>query len=148
MRALTICQPYAHLIAIGEKPIENRRWPTSYRGPLAIHAGRSRAWLDEEVVDWPDGDLAFGAIVATAMLVACLPKFNRHPWRERGGLFDHEHAQGPWCWVLEEVRALPEPIPAKGRQGLWIPEPALLAQIRAAGGDLTERRRRLLERAG
>lgn len=46
MKALTICQPYAELIARGDKPIENRTWPTHYRGPLLIHAGKSRAWLD------------------------------------------------------------------------------------------------------
>ena len=28
MKALTVCQPYAELIARGEKPIENRTWPT------------------------------------------------------------------------------------------------------------------------
>ena len=47
MKALTICQPYAEMIANHEKPIENRTWPTSYRGPLAIHAGKSRAWLPD-----------------------------------------------------------------------------------------------------
>ena len=45
MKALTICQPYPHLIMLGEKPVENRTWATSYRGPLAIHAGKSRQWL-------------------------------------------------------------------------------------------------------
>lgn len=35
MKALTIHQPYAELIRRGEKVIENRTWPTSYRGPLA-----------------------------------------------------------------------------------------------------------------
>jgi hypothetical protein len=39
MKALTITQPYATLIAIGAKRIETRGWPTQYRGPLAIHAG-------------------------------------------------------------------------------------------------------------
>ena len=26
---------------------------------------------------------------------------------------------GPYGWLLDDVRALPEPIPCKGRQGLW-----------------------------
>ena len=38
-RALTLHQPWASLIAIGAKTMETRSWSTSYRGPLAIHAG-------------------------------------------------------------------------------------------------------------
>jgi len=49
MKAVTIYQPYAELIARGEKRVENRSWRTDYRGPLAIHAGCSRAWLRS----WP-----------------------------------------------------------------------------------------------
>lgn len=43
MRALTLHQPWASLIAIGEKTIETRSWSTQYRGPLAIHAAKRRA---------------------------------------------------------------------------------------------------------
>jgi len=46
MKALTISQPYASLIASGEKWVENRSWPTGYRGPLAIHAGKGTQYLD------------------------------------------------------------------------------------------------------
>lgn len=38
MKALTLWQPWASLVARGEKTIETRSWPTDYRGPLAIHA--------------------------------------------------------------------------------------------------------------
>lgn len=38
MKALTLTQPWATLVAIGAKKIETRSWYTSYRGPLAIHA--------------------------------------------------------------------------------------------------------------
>jgi hypothetical protein len=38
MKALTLWQPWATLIANGTKTIETRSWSTSYRGPLAIHA--------------------------------------------------------------------------------------------------------------
>lgn len=56
MKALTICQPYPHLICTPQsdlkdgdvrKRVENRTWGTSHRGPLLIHAGRSKAWLRE-----------------------------------------------------------------------------------------------------
>ncbi len=38
MKALTLCQPWASLVALGHKRIETRCWETKYRGTLAIHA--------------------------------------------------------------------------------------------------------------
>src|SRR5690348_75180 len=99
MKALTICQPYAEMIALGEKPIENRTWPTAYRGPLLIHAGKSLAWMDDDSEERYPG-MVFGAVVAVARLVACLKRDDVAPWPNRWRhLRDHEHANGPWCWV-------------------------------------------------
>lgn len=39
MKALSIRQPYAWLIVNGFKDIENRDWPTKFRGRVLIHAG-------------------------------------------------------------------------------------------------------------
>lgn len=38
VKALSLWQPWASLIAIGAKRIETRSWATKHRGPLAIHA--------------------------------------------------------------------------------------------------------------
>lgn len=119
MKALTICQPYAHLILTGEKRVENRTWPTRYRGPLLIHAGKSLEWMGGET---PTQDMAFGALVGMAQLVDCVhidtiesrAVQQRHPW-----LYDHAHTEGTWCWVLDRVQRLERPIPWKGAQGLW-----------------------------
>lgn len=121
MKALTICQPYAHLIAIGEKRVENRSWSTRYRGPIAIHAGKSRAYASP-IDDHRYPGMAWGAIVATAVLVACLDADDIddgdcdtiYPWIRK-----HPHTEGPWCWVLDRVQRLDAPIPYKGAQGLW-----------------------------
>lgn len=40
MKAITIHQPWATLIATGAKIFETRSWPTKYRGPIAIHASK------------------------------------------------------------------------------------------------------------
>lgn len=40
MKAITLNQPYASLIAAGIKTIETRRWRTNHRGPLLICAGK------------------------------------------------------------------------------------------------------------
>lgn len=40
MKALSLWQPWATLIAIGAKQYETRSWATSYRGELVIHAAK------------------------------------------------------------------------------------------------------------
>lgn len=133
MKALTICQPYAELIMNGSKRVENRDWPTRYRGPLIIHAGKSRSWLDESIsqpgYDHESGlkiaDLTFGAIVGIVDLVACV-HVDQIP-DDMAWMRTHEHTHGTWCWVLENVRRI-NPIPYRGAQGLFdIPEEVLKA---------------------
>lgn len=41
MKAITVHQPWATLVAIGGKRIETRHWATSYGGPIAIHVAAS-----------------------------------------------------------------------------------------------------------
>jgi activating signal cointegrator 1 len=126
VKALTICQPYAELIARGEKVIENRTWATDYRGPLAIHAGKSRAWLDDD--DHPKANygidinaIPYGAIVAIVRLRGCV-RIEDLPLDLRGS----KHANGPWCWVFADIQRI-EPISYRGAQGLWdwVPSPSL-----------------------
>jgi activating signal cointegrator 1 len=38
MKAISLYQPWATLVAIGKKTYETRSWSTFYRGPIAIHA--------------------------------------------------------------------------------------------------------------
>ena len=44
MKAFTLTQPWATLVAISAKRIETRSWGTDYRGPLAIHA--AKGWTE------------------------------------------------------------------------------------------------------
>lgn len=115
MKALTICQPYAELIVRGEKVIENRTWPTTHRGLLYIHAGKSRAWFDDDAQLIREfGKLPpFGAVVAIADLYDCVSIVNL-PAKLRG----NEHANGPWCWLLRNVSPI-GPWPYRGAQGLF-----------------------------
>lgn len=117
MKALTIHQPYAHLIVIRKKLVENRTWATKYRGPLLIHAGKSHEWLGIE----DPSKYVMGAIVGVADLVDCLPasKITQGYYEEKyPGLQHHEHVNGPWCWVLANARPV-QPVSWKGAQGLW-----------------------------
>jgi len=49
MKAISIRQPWAWLIVNGYKDIENRSWPTKFRGRVLIHAskGMTRAEYDD-----------------------------------------------------------------------------------------------------
>lgn len=166
MKALTLTQPWATLVAIGAKKIETRSWRTDYRGPLAIHAAAGLGpvggmkGLSELCVSQPFRDalraggycdaggipelsrLPLGAIVAVCELRDC-----RIIGRELNGdatiaaddmisfvpiLGDErafgDYSPGRWAWVLKNVVALPEPIPAKGKLGLWELDDALLPQ--------------------
>ena len=52
--AISLWEPWAAAIKLKLKCIETRGWSTKYRGPIAIHAARSRGHLKqvpEEV--WP-----------------------------------------------------------------------------------------------
>lgn len=128
MRGLTVCQPFASLIAAGAKPVENRTWPTSYRGALLIHAGKSRKWLGEhvDVVGLPD-PMPFGVVVAVARLHDCR-RLEELPSRLRV----HEHASGPWCWILRDVAPLSRPVPWRGALGLWGVPAELRRKVRRA----------------
>nr|WP_240927579.1 ASCH domain-containing protein [Paenibacillus thiaminolyticus] len=80
MKAITIIQPWATLIALGEKNFETRGWATKYRGPLAIHAGKK---VDREACEmepikstlaeygYTADELPTGAVVAIAELTEC-----------------------------------------------------------------------------
>lgn len=46
MKAISLWQPWASLIAHGVKTIETRSWSTPYRGPLAIHAAKTTKGFD------------------------------------------------------------------------------------------------------
>lgn len=115
--ALTIHQPFAWAIAEGHKRIENRSRLTHYRGPIAIHAGRSRKSLasgrheiERLGIEMPADDaLPFGAIVAVGQLVGCV---------ELAEVGDQPFAEGPYCWMLEDVEAV-ESVPYRGALGLF-----------------------------
>ena len=128
MKAITICQPYAHLISTGAKRVENRTWPTRYRGQILIHAGKSQKMLHGD----DSTGMTFGAFVALARIIDCvhIDRIERgevdeqYPW-----LADHAHAHGPWCLILSDVSPLSEPIQAKGALGLWNADVKLVAEI-------------------
>lgn len=133
LRCLSLTQPYASLVAIGAKCIETRSWSTAYRGRLAIHAARGfpgwararcaeepfRAALQAHGLLRPD-DLPRGAILALVTLADCRPIAGPTdaPPDERERAFG-DYTPGRYAWYLSEIQRLDEPLPARGRLGLW-----------------------------
>jgi ASCH domain len=110
-KALSIKQPWAWAIIEGFKDVENRSWPTSYRGPLFIHAGLKEAplgWLalDRECIDFPC-EVAKGGIIGSVDLVGCVEGYDS-PWT----MEDHYH------WVLEKPRPR-RFVPMRGKLGIF-----------------------------
>lgn len=141
MKAITIWQPWAGALAAGIKENETRSWPTKYRGPIAIHAAKKAiqiAWWHTsveakevlsrrlelpEIFDGPK-NFPMGGVLATAELVDCIkitPEYIATLTPDERVLGDY--TPGRYAWKLKNVKLLPEPIPAKGAQGLWNWEP-------------------------
>lgn len=91
MRALSIRQPWAWLIVHGHKDVENRSWPTSYRGPLIIHASATvaRSYYEEAAAEVersfgitvpPLAQIERGGVVGMADLVDCVHKSESRWW--------------------------------------------------------------------
>ncbi|MEK3796350.1 ASCH domain-containing protein [Paenibacillus sp. FSL R7-0204] len=131
MKVLTIRQPWATLIALGEKQIETRSWRTAYRGELAIHAGMqvNKAICRTEPYQsllarhgYTADNLPTGRIIAVSRLVDCCevtPELVQQGWPGGNEYVFGNYAEGRYAWKLEEVVPLVHPIPAKGRLGFW-----------------------------
>ncbi|MFP4977082.1 ASCH domain-containing protein [Paenibacillus sp. CN-4] len=145
MKAITIIQPWASLIAQGDKRFETRGWRTHYRGWLAIHAGKKRdkqACLREpfrsllQAYGEGGGKLPSGAVVAVCRLTECyrvkkapdelngltVLDSGRHRlvWEEEEPqLLFGDYAEERYAWQLSDIQPLSSPIPASGKQGLW-----------------------------
>jgi predicted transcriptional regulator len=68
MKCLSLKQPFADLLALGEKTIELRKWNTKFRGEFLIHASKN---IDSDACERLDIEikkLSIGAIIGSAFL--------------------------------------------------------------------------------
>jgi hypothetical protein len=116
--ALSIRQPWAWLILHAGKDIENRTWPTRYRGRILVHAGKGMTRHEYESAD----------VFATVSCgVPFIPNFED---LERGGIVGSVEisdcvTESKSCWfvgrygfVLRKPEVLPFR-PLKGALGLF-----------------------------
>ncbi len=131
MYALSIKQPWAWLICAGFKDVENRDWPTKFRGRIYVHAGKVfdyKSWCDiaSGLVPGADkcqlsvherfyahnGDHLLGAIIGEVDIVNCLEYWsatkNKSPW-----------FVGRYGFFLANPVLYEKPIPYKGQLGFF-----------------------------
>lgn len=148
MKALTLTQPWATLVAIGAKRIETRGWKTNYRGPLAIHAALDK-YNDEYLLQRLEPfysalttagivsrlQVPLGGVVATCQLVSVVETRQLlarpvYEWEGPGGrMYNYEltdtervfgdYTPGRYAWLLDDVYKMSVPVMARGALGLW-----------------------------
>lgn len=148
IKTISLWQPHASLIALGEKPFETRSWWPNYRGLLAIHASKRvpvSADINHEFGDAlrdvmhkhrirPQTEWPLGCVVGVCELVhiygtrgdgrSTASSGKVHLGKEWPDNATYAHlfgdfSLGRYAWLLAKVRRFKEPIPTKGRQGLW-----------------------------
>jgi hypothetical protein len=113
MKALSVKQPWAGLIASGKKTVELRSWRTKYRGPLLICASArpSRTPLAQERTRLLS-DAPTGVALCVVQLVDIVPAARRHAQSSM------VPAPEGWAWILERPE-LVDTFPVRGSLGVF-----------------------------
>lgn len=124
MKAITIKQPWATLIAEGYKEYEFRTWKTKYRGDILIHAGKG---IDKKAMErFKNLNLEYpvGQIIAKATITDCIyvdEEFSQKMYKKNPAVYKGLINKDDWDgygFKLENVEKL-NPIEANGKLSLW-----------------------------
>ena len=102
VKALCVRQPWASLIAEGNKTIETRTWYTRYRGQLLICASRAKC-----------ENLPTGVALCLVDLVDCRPMKKEDQRAAQCEIYDRA-----FSWVLENIRPI-EPFAVHGQLSIF-----------------------------
>ena len=103
IKAISLHQPWASLIAQGSKTIETREWPTNHRGDLLIVSTQKPVM---------DGFLC-GYALCIVKLIDCRPML-----AVDAGAACCRWYNGAWAWILSDIRKIDEPFMVRGYQGI------------------------------
>ena len=103
MKAISLKQPWASMIAHGRKTIETRKWPTKFRGDILIVSSKN-----PRIAGFPSGMalcivtiINCRTMVKTDEAAACCELYS-----------------GAYAWELKNIRSI-MPFEVKGRLGLF-----------------------------
>ncbi|MCI8347591.1 MAG: ASCH domain-containing protein [Bacilli bacterium] len=124
MKAITVKQPWATLIAEGLKEYEFRTWKTKYRGEILIHAGKSIDKKAMKKFEYLNLEYPTGCIIAKGNITDCVEVDNnfRKKLLEKdkiiySGVIKCKEWKG-YGFKIENIRKISS-IPIKGRLSLW-----------------------------
>lgn len=125
-RVLSVRQPWAWAIASGHKRVENRTWDTPYRGTVYIPASSNRdanttEWIRRQFRIEVPADRPRRAIIAVAELTAAVTR--------KGAKRFSRWFEGPYGFVLNDVRPLRRPVRTLGKLGLFQPSMAVKRSV-------------------
>lgn len=150
MRALSLTQPWATLMALGQKRIETRSWrpaPQFMGQVIAIHAAKGFPGYARELVNDEPFLSALNRIGYDALPIGAIIAVGRLAEVRRTEQWTHElsrneeefgdYGDGRFGWRFEQLRALAKPVPCKGALGIWtVPsEIAALIQPNVSGSE-------------
>ena len=130
VKALSLWQPWASLIADGRKKIETRHWPPppSLLGQqIAIHAAKKVELSACEDFGYDAKKIPRGAIVC----VVRLDSYERFQARKKKEMLDAalmrgvmegnygDFSEGRYGWYMSLLIRFTEPISVNGHQGIW-----------------------------
>lgn len=116
--AISLDQPFAHLIAHYKMNVESRQWPTNIRGTIAIVATQKKSkaefdWVREQFeININPTEVAYASVVAVCNLVDVIEE-DQVTRKTRKWFI------GKYGFVLEDIFALPKPVPVKGNRKFW-----------------------------
>lgn len=123
MKALSVHQPWAGLLALGTKTIETRTYKTAHRGPVVICSTRKDSMPYRHIIvlsglwdpdkNFPEPCAVLGHALAIADLVDCRPMTDDDI---EPAVSERYH--GAWAWVFENAQQY-IPLPVRGQQRLW-----------------------------
>jgi len=114
MKAVSVRQPWAHMIMCGTKKYEYRSWKTDYRGDLLICS--SAAPKVERT--------ACGYALCIVNLTDVL-EVNRHNYRSLGLSVPPAQGEKLYAWKLENIRVI-KPFPVKGKLNFYHVDDAMI----------------------
>jgi len=102
VKAISLKQPWANLVATGEKTIETRKWSTKYRGDLVICSSRS-----------PKIE-PYGKALCIVELYDVRPMNKKDEKKARIKLYP-----GAYAWLLRNLRPISPSVQIKGSLGIF-----------------------------
>ena len=121
MKAITLKQPWATLVAEGLKKYEFRSWRYNYRGEILIHAG---AGVDKEAIKKVESlglNFPQKRILAKVTIEDCIElndEFNKMICECNPMVYGNKNRTG-FAWKLTNIKKINNDKIVSGKQGIW-----------------------------